>query len=480
MGNPSRKADTKHLRPSFNGIIYPQPDKVTDTATGRTMLIDAILNGDSGKVEQLLTSGAHPGKTDYEGKSPLHYAAKAGNVEIVRLLLKHKAALNPPDKKLATPLFEALNSSSPLEIVECLLKAGADANITNRRGEVPLHAAARTANAKVIHCLAQATDNSGRPDNTNMTPLHYACKENTLEAVRSLISEGVPLFTANNDGDTPLHLATARTDSEVAKYLLTTEAAQLINAVNMNGKTPLHLAVSAYNYDLVQKMLLVGADPNMADSKGFTPLRLAAQQWNADPNMTLLLIQNGADVNGKLPITEGTPLLQALETNNTGIVRILLEHDADPNAMDCFGISPLIMAITRSGSAENVNLLLQAGADPNFITPQKQTALQVACSYGISDGVSLLLAKKADPNIADASGRTPLHMVLGRGYATLELARTLLEAGADPLQKDAKGVSAYDMACDFNDHQLQDLFKKKLGEKGVPYTPERRPPSPPR
>jgi len=468
-------------RSRFKGAIYPQPDKVINPATGRTLLIDAILSADNEKIEYLLEAGASTYKPDIDGKSPLHYAARLGQLATISLLLKQGAAINPRDKTLATPLFEALESPSPLETLEYLLKEGADANIADDNNVVPLHAFARKCrDEKAIRLLTRATENPNRPDTKGMTPLHYACQQNTLAAIQALLEEGLSVLSANNEGNTALHLATTRAEMIIGKYLLTTEAVQLVNAVNINGNTPLHMAINTNQMELVEQMLLAGANPNLPDGNGFTPMLLTAVQWDADDTLMLLLIRNGADVNNKSPAARSTPLVQALNCNNMTLIRLLLDYNADPNAVDRDGLSPLLQAVIRCND-EAIELLLRAGAKMDLKNQNGHTALHIACSYNMPREAVLLLAHKADPNIRDNNGRTPMHAAVNVGYSKFELTRLLLEAGGDPLIKDNDGLTAYDMAYGHNDLDLTGLFKKKLSEKGISYTPKRPPPpaSPP-
>lgn len=480
MSNPQRKKSSRHAQHGFNRAAYPEPDKIVNEYSGQTLLMEAVLNKDLLKVEQLLASGAYPDKTDKDGKSALHHAVRTGQEEIAHLLLKQGASINLRDKTLATPLFEALESPQPFEMLTFLMRNGADADITDSSNMVPLHVAARKSAPNIIDLLSKTTRNPARPDSGGMTPLHYACQSNSLSAIKCLVEDGAPLLCANNTGDTPLHLATARLsgESDIVSYLLTTDGARLVNAVNMDGRTPLHQALSYNKQDLARKMLEAGADPNMPDGRGLTPLRIAAQQWNANGDIVLLLIHHGADVNRKTQKAESTALHQALEVNNMTVIRILLEHDADVNAKDQLEYTPLMLAVTRSMSSA-VELLLQAGADMDMRNKSGQTALHLACIYSKPFEAGLLLNNKADPNAKDQNGQTPLHLAVNRNYTSYELGSKLLAAGGDPLLKDKEGASPYDLAYERNEYSLVTLFRKKVEERGQTYTPRDRPPPPP-
>jgi len=101
------------------------------------------LSGNQGKrdrpelTQALLEHGARVNETRHWGKGPLHFAAKAGFVESMKLLLAHKADPNLRDATGATPLFYAFQagkSIDPLPVLKLLLKAGADPEIEDAKG----------------------------------------------------------------------------------------------------------------------------------------------------------------------------------------------------------------------------------------------------------------------------------------------------------------------------------------------------------
>ena len=78
-----------------------------------------------------------------DGDTPLH---RAGNLEVVKLLVAQGADVNAKNKDERTPLHEMLwrergNASNTLEIVKFLVSNGADVNAQERYGYTPLHLA---------------------------------------------------------------------------------------------------------------------------------------------------------------------------------------------------------------------------------------------------------------------------------------------------------------------------------------------------
>src|SRR5437660_1567677 len=75
-----------------------------------------------------------------EAQTPLHMAARRGNIAIAQVLLDGGAVLEAQDKKGETPLRRAVNCGHP-EFVSLLLAHGADVNTRDRKGRTPLQAA---------------------------------------------------------------------------------------------------------------------------------------------------------------------------------------------------------------------------------------------------------------------------------------------------------------------------------------------------
>ena len=126
------------------------------------------------------------------------------------------------------------------------------------------------------------------------------------------------------------------------------------------GGTPLHLATKARARDVVQLLLVRGADPNMADGIGWTPLHYAAIY---SQDALRLLLDKGADPN-KENENGMTPLHLAAEEwehiyGGKDVVQLLLEGGADPNKRDGDGKNPLQRA-RRNRCISVVELLYKA------------------------------------------------------------------------------------------------------------------------
>jgi uncharacterized protein len=106
---------------------WPQTDLSALNAQDESALMMATLRGHNDMAKRLVTQGADVNKT---GWTPLHYAATAGNVELIALLLEHHAYIDAESPNGSTPLMMAAHYASA-SAVKLLLESGADPLLYN-------------------------------------------------------------------------------------------------------------------------------------------------------------------------------------------------------------------------------------------------------------------------------------------------------------------------------------------------------------
>lgn len=99
----------------------------------------------------------------------------------------------------------------------------------------------------------------------------------------------------------------------------------------------------------------------------------------------------------------------------------------------------------RRGEAEQISVLLRAGANINAMMSKGRTALQLAADLGFQPVTTILLMNGADINGQDGNGDTALHITARNGYDMVMLA--LLERGADINGRNGKGDTALHLAA---------------------------------
>lgn len=248
------------------------------------LMLAALLN-DTGRVRELLLSGADPNGKTREGTTALMYASQKGSREIARALLA--AGADPNAKKLSgeTALLLAAHGGYS-ELVESLLNVGADARASRADGFSVLMAGVNSGSVNIVKALLDkgASVKATGPD--GWTTLMYVAGRDAADIADLLIKKGANVNeSSGSDGSTPLIVAASRRLSTLLKKL--TEHGAKVNAQRKDGKTALILAAEDTEEHLpadlacVRVLLDAGGDPNIADGQGWTPLMYVAKYGNA-------------------------------------------------------------------------------------------------------------------------------------------------------------------------------------------------------
>ncbi|KAI5812003.1 ankyrin repeat-containing domain protein [Pyronema omphalodes] len=279
-----------------------------------------------------------------------------------------------------------------------------------------------------------------------------------------------------NPGCSPLDCAAKKGCVPIVQLLLDRGAS--FSPPHPQGETPLHTAIAANNLDVARLLLQSGAPVNATSTSNKTPLHLATTAEAA-----ALLIQHKADVN-HCDMYGLVPLAIALNNKDLAWTRTLLEGGARPDHKAGDNASPLFQVTgprpfpqlypngphyspappketpqeLKKINRSLAELLLNAGCPITATDENGSTALHKAADNGDELTAALLLEKGALATCKNRKGLTPLHLAAEGGEAAM--IRLLIKNGAD--------VNATNYYRSTPLHRLTSVPKRKLRSIGQP------------
>uniref|UniRef100_A0A668AHD3 BCL3 transcription coactivator n=1 Tax=Myripristis murdjan TaxID=586833 RepID=A0A668AHD3_9TELE len=195
-------------------------------------------------------------------------------------------------------------------LIYLLRLANRDLDIYNNLRQTPLHLAVITRQADMVEALLRAGADSAALDRNGQTALHLCCEydqQDCLSVILFLSPPSACLEIRNYEGLSPLHLAVQRGHKDLARTLL--EAGADINAMDIkSGQSPLMHAVESNNADMVHFLIESGCDVNSQSYSGNTALHSACGRGQVET--VRLLLKSGADSSLK-NYHNDTPLMVA-------------------------------------------------------------------------------------------------------------------------------------------------------------------------
>jgi ankyrin repeat protein len=213
---------------------------------------------------------------------------------------------------------------------------------------------------------------------------------------------------------------------------------------------------AAIQGDVAKVKAMLREDPSLANSKDQNGLSVILKAtYYGKRDVVTELLAAGPKLN----------VFEAAATGQTDQVRDFIDQDpALLNMHSPDGFAPLSLAVFF-GHLETVNALLAAGADVNNSSREsmKVTPLASAGAANRNDIARILVEHGADVNAKAANDFSPLHEAAATG--NLELATLLLENGADINAKTTEGKTPLDYAKEHNRAELVEWLQAKSSDR---------------
>ena len=412
----------------------------SQTVDAQIDFFDAVERGNMAKVRSWLARGMDVNSGQSygfdEGRTPLIVAAESGNAELVEFLLKQGAKVNLRESRSQeTALFRAVRFSGNRGLsdhyridfprtVTLLLKAGANPNVPDGNGLLPLYFAPSTAVLSML--LKGGADPNVR---TERPPLLEHAVD--VERLQLLLKAGANPNAVDASGSTALHHAAVGNIAAV-RLLLQSMTPAAVRAVDTGGNSALDIAAGVGRTDIVALLLTQGLEPT-------------ANGWYSALSGGWL---QSAAMLERAHRGDRWPVPQASEVNDARLYGLILRGEKaearqtyeqlQTNA--CGRRTPLMQAV-EIRNEEALRALLALGVDVNFQTPaaiRSVSFVPAMSSSGRAVQQYVLPPPCADRPVGVVASGTALMLAVAN--QSLGIAQLLVAAGADPAQRSHYGT----------------------------------------
>ena len=432
--------DSDQLTIKFNKTTF---ELISLAENGEEVPLDRMIpdGADGIYLKKVETKRSSSARTESGPKPSINLikAVSDGNVEVVKQWIDLGVNVN-------MGIRYAIGFGH-LDVLELLIRAGADVNGKDEEGMTPLITAIDKGQKRIVEFLiAEGADVNLKEDMMGGTPIMWAVFEGEKEMVVLLIAKGAKVNARSGGGSVP------DDENQLLGYAW--------------GDAALHAAITKNSLEIVELLIANGADVNLkvrkGRGKGMTPMDLAIKHEH--PEIESILREHGGK-NLKLKshaekieaalkhIQEGKGLTGEWEgygsilhwasaKGHGEVVELLVAKQPDLNLKDADGKTALWSAVIEGQEAIVVRLV-NGGAGVQSRDNKGNTLLHEALPRAFDEGhvkiVELCLAKGLDVNALNNDHSTPLHAAAWRGDG--EFAELLLSKGADLNAKNKEGAT---------------------------------------
>jgi ankyrin repeat protein len=442
-------------------------------------LFEACALGDMPKVKALLAKDRRLVNAQFWYQFPIHMAVFAGNAEIVKLLLDQGA---DPGQSVYTynswdKLLLCARERGHRQIESILRRAMQKRFDYTPDFDVLKEVIISRDSRRIAAVLRRQPKLMRASDALGNNPLHWSVITRQLGLIKRFVELGTPIDAQRADGQTPVLLAVNGAMDYWYRATRGRSHPSLRNTFVMVGSLLAQganytISVAATIGDLERVDELLQKAPGLAkrlDSARVSPLSYAAREGHL--HIVRLLLEHGADPNTPEDAApHGRALFEACSANHLQVAELLLEHGANPNAGTdsngccltigevCHGdkAKPLQQLLRRHGAytppySMSVQEMKQAIRDDHEVIRHEEFLGNVIAKC---DAELLDLYLDSDPTVPDR-----MHLWSGVTVPrSPALVRRLLDRGLDPNRPDWLGKTFLHACAENGDRSVSAVF----------------------
>ncbi|HKO77768.1 MAG TPA: ankyrin repeat domain-containing protein [Flavobacterium sp.] len=316
---------------------------------GANLLLMAIpLDKDLTLTNYFITKGMSLKDVDNDGNTAFNYAAKTGNITLLKTLLEK--GVKYTDNALIFAAQGSRRETNTLETYKYLVED--------------------------LKIKPTATSKTGE------TVLHFlVSKANQIEIIKYFLAKGVDASKADNEGNTPLMIAASAKETASLEQLL--PIVKNINSQNIKGESALTFAIKSGTPSAVELLLNKGADAKVTDKEGnnlgFYVIQSYRPQMGRgpegangqkqDPFGAKIKLLQDKGLNLATPQKDGNTLYHlSVIKNDLALLKKIADLNIDVNAKNKDGLTALHKAAMISKDDTILKYLLSIGAKKEIVT----------------------------------------------------------------------------------------------------------------